>query len=509
MNFNIKYLRIIPVVGALALTGMVFNTGCVNSDNQPVKTSLVSDNTKIKYERYKSGKTPGDYTKTNRPAEANRLFVSKAVENEIVRVKGLLKNPKLAWMFENCFPNTLDTTVHVYTADGKPDTVVYTGDIHAMWLRDSGAQVWPYVMLANNDAELKSVIEGTIRRQFKCIILDPYANAFLDPQDPNPNHEWQTDITKMRLELHERKWEIDSLCYPIRLAYQYWKVTGDASIFDSQWMEAIKLVLQTFKEQQRKEGNGPYKFQRKTERALDTLNNGGLGAPVNPVGLIVSSFRPSDDATTLQFLVPSNFFAVSSLKKASEILTEVNKETGLAKECTDLATEVETALKEYATYDHPKYGTIYAFEVDGFGNHFLMDDANVPSLLAMPYLGDVKIDDPIYQNTRQFVWSEDNPYFFRGKAGEGIGGPHIGYNMVWPMSIMMKAFTSTDDAEIKTCIEMLLDTEDETGFMHESFNKDNPADFTRSWFAWQNTLFGELILKLINEGKVDLLNSIE
>ena len=239
------------------------------------------------------------------------------------------------------------------------------------------------------------------------------------------------------------------------------------------------------------------------------MRKDGLGAPVKPVGLIVSSFRPSDDATTLQFLIPSNFFAVSSLRKAAEILEKVNKKTALSKECKDLAQEVETALKKYAVYNHPKYGKIYAFEVDGFGNHHLMDDANVPSLLAMPYLGDVNVNDPIYQNTRRFVWSEDNPYFFKGKAGEGIGGPHIGYDMVWPMSIMMKAFTSQNDAEIKTCIKMLMDTDAGTGFMHESFHKDNPKKFTRAWFAWQNTLFGELILKLVNEGKVDLLNSIQ
>ena len=220
---------------------------------------------------------------------------------------------------------------------------------------------------------------------------------------------------------------------------------------DLSLIQAITNVLKTFKEQQRKDGVGPYKFQRKTERALDTVSNDGLGAPVKPVGLIVSSFRPSDDATTLQFLVPSNFFAVSSLRKAAEILEKVNKKTALSKECKDLAQEVETALKKYAVYNHPKYGKIYAFEVDGFGNHHLMDDANVPSLLAMPYLGDVNVNDPIYQNTRRFVWSEDNPYFFKGKAGEGIGGPHIGYDMVWPMSIMMKAFTSQNDAEIKTC----------------------------------------------------------
>ena len=303
--------------------------------------------------------------------------------------------------------------------------------------------------------------------------------------------------------------EIDSLCYPFRLAYHYWKVTGDASVFSDEWLQAVAYILQTFREQQRKKGNGSYHFQRKTERALDTLNNDGLGAPVRPVGLIVSCFRPSDDATTLQFLVPSNFFAVTSLRKAAEILETVNKETALAADCRALADEVEMALKRYATYNHPEFGTIYAFKEDGFSNHLLMDDANVPSLLAMPYLGDVDVNDPIYQNTRRFVWSDSNPYFFSGKAGEGIGGPHIGYDMVWPMSIMMKAFTSRDDAEIKTCIKMLMDTDAGTGFMHESFHKDDATNFTRPWFAWQNTLFGELILKLVNEGKVDLLNSID
>lgn len=313
---------------------------------------------------------------TNRPAAKDRLYTSKAVEEKIQLIKKLLTNAKLAWMFENCFPNTLDTTVHYRLLNGKPDTFVYTGDIHAMWLRDSGAQVWPYVQLANKDPELKKMLEGVIRRQFMCINIDPYANGY---NDGPTGGDWMSDLTDMKPELHERKWEIDSLCYPLRLAYQYWKETGDSSVFDKEWLEAIKNVLKTFKEQQRKDGVSPYKFQRKTERALDTLNNGGLGAPVNPVGLIVSSFRPSDDATTLQFLVPSNFFAVSSLRKAAEILSTVNKDITLSQECTNLASEVEIALQKYATYNHPEYGTIYAFEVDGFGNHMLMDDANVPS----------------------------------------------------------------------------------------------------------------------------------
>ena len=446
------------------------------------------------------------YTVTYRPAVGERLFKSKAVDKKIEEAKKQIKNKKLAWMFENCFPNTIDTTVH-YRLDenGKPDTFVYTGDIHAMWLRDSGAQVWPYVQFANSDPELKKMLEGVIRRQLKCILIDPYANAF---NDGPTGGEWMTDLTDMKPDVHERKWEIDSLCYPIRLAYEYWKVTGDDSIFDDQWISAMETILATFKEQQRKNGVGSYKFQRKTERALDTLNNDGLGAPVKPCGLIVSSFRPSDDATTLQFLVPSNFFAVSVLNKAAEILNTVNKRADLSKECSDLANEVQDALKKNAVVNHPKYGPVYAFEVDGFGNAYLMDDSNAPSLLSLPYLCDVDVNDPIYQNTRRFVWSDSNPYFFKGEAGEGIGGPHIGYDMVWPMSIMMKAFTSTDDKEIQDCLRMLLATDAETGFMHESFNKDDAKNFTRAWFAWQNTLFGELIVKLMNEGKTDLLNTL-
>ncbi len=450
-----------------------------------------------------------DYSKSNRPAPEDRLFTSEAIERQIERVKRVLTNEKLRWMFENCFPNTLDTTVRYYQNNGVDDTLVYTGDIHAMWLRDSGAQVWPYVQFANEDPALKAMLTGVIRRQFRCIGIDPYANAFLDPHDPNPDHQWMSDQTAMREELHERKWEIDSLCYPLRLAYHYWQVTGDTSIFDDEWLIAIKNILQTFHEQQRKESRGPYRFLRVTSRALDTLNNDGWGAPVNPVGLIASCFRPSDDATTYLFLIPSNFFAVSSLRKAAEILTTVNDDKTLARECTELADEVADALKKYAVYEHPEFGPIYAYEVDGFGGQNLMDDANVPSLLSMPYLGDVSLDDPIYRNTRAYVWSESNPYFFRGTAAEGIGGPHIGYDMIWPMSIMMKAFTSNDDAEIKQCIETLMMTDAGTGFIHESFHKDNPSHFTRAWFAWQNTLFGELILKLVDEGKAGLLNDID
>ena len=455
-------------------------------------TVVVPDNTKV----YPS----------KRPPMAERLFVSDAVEAKISEVQKLLSgNPRLAWMFANCFPNTLESTVHYRVVDGDDDTFVYTGDIPAMWLRDSGAQVWPYVQLAASDPKLKKMLRGVILRQLKCINIDRYANAF---NDGPTGAGWQSDVTKMTKDVFERKYEIDSLCYPVRLAYWYWLVTGDATIFGDIWLQAVDNIVKTFREQQRKDGHGPYQFFRMTDRTYDTVGWNGYGAPVKPVGLIASVFRPSDDRTSLPFLVPSNFMAVSSLKKMAEILTKVNAKPEKAAECQALADEVETALKQYAVVDHPKYGQIYAFEVDGFGNHLLMDDANVPSLLGMGYLGDVPMDDPIYQNTRRFVWSEDNPWFFRGQAGEGIGGPHIGYDMVWPMSIMMKCFTSQDDDEIRWCMRTLLKTDAGTGFIHESFNKDDANNYTRPWFAWQNTLFGELVLKLIADGKTDLLNNL-
>lgn len=443
----------------------------------------------------------------HRVEPADRLFVSKAVEKKILDVTKMLRNKRLAAMFAKCFPNTLDTTVHFTIGDdGEPDAVVYTGDIHAMWLRDSGAQVWPYVALAAQDKELKTLIKGVILRQLKSINLDPYANAFNKGKEGS---YWESDYTDMKPELHERKYEIDSLCYPIRLAFEYWKRTGDTSIFGEEWLKAMQNVLDVFHDQQQKTGRGKYRFQRKTHVGTDTRNNGGYGNPVRPVGLIASAFRPSDDATIFQFLVPSNFMAVSALRKAATILTTVNKNATLASDCRALANEVEAALKQHAIINHPKYGDIYAFEVDGFGGRNLMDDANVPSLLALPYISDVPASDPIYQNTRRFVLSEDNPYFYRGKVAEGIGGPHIGKDMIWPMSIMMRAFTSNDNAEIKACVTTLMNTDAGTGYMHESFHKDDANNYTRRWFAWQNTLFGELIVSLIDRGKLNVLNSIE
>src|SRR5512133_182146 len=273
-----------------------------------------------------------------RTPESKRKFRSEAVERTIQQMHSALANTELGWMYENCFPNTLDTTVDFEMVDGRPDTYVITGDIDAMWLRDSSAQVWPYLALMKDDKRLRLLIAGVINRQTRCILKDPYANAFY--KDETKVSEWKSDITQMKPGVHERKWEIDSLCYPIRLAYRYWKNSGDTSPFDSSWRQAIALTVQTFREQQRETGKGPYSFMRRTETQTDTVPGRGYGNPIRPVGLICSVFRPSDDATIFPFLIPSNFFAVVSLRQAAEMLEKIHHDADMAGQCRALATEV-------------------------------------------------------------------------------------------------------------------------------------------------------------------------
>ncbi len=438
-----------------------------------------------------------------RVPEVKRKFKSVAVERAIAQVQSSIGNKELAWMFGNCFPNTLDTTVEFEMIDGRPDTYVITGDIDAMWLRDSSAQVYPYLSLMQDDAPLQQLIAGVINRQTRCILKDPYANAFY--KDESKVSEWKSDRTEMKPGVHERKWEIDSLCYPIRLAYAYWKATGDKAPFDASWKRAIELTLQTFREQQRKTSKGPYRFMRQTEIQTDTVAGRGYGNPVRPVGLIVSIFRPSDDATVFSYLVPSNFFAVVSLRQAAEMVEKLQNDADLAKQCRALADEVEKALHEHAIVNHPKAGRVYAFEVDGFGNYYCTDDGNIPNLLSLPYLGAVPRNDRVYRNTRRMLLSALNPYYCFGKAANGLGGPHVGVDMIWPLGVVIEGLTATKDGEIRECLDVLRRTHAGTGFIHEAFHKDDPKKFTRSWFAWANTIFGEFVLKTFHE-RPQLLN---
>lgn len=434
---------------------------------------------------------------SNRPPAEKRTFRSEEVENTISTVRSSIHDREIAWIFENCYPNTLDTTVDFEIIDGKPDTLIITGDIDAMWLRDSTAQVWPYMPLIVKETKLRDLILGLINRQVKCVLTDPYANAFY--KDLTKESEWKSDRPSPGPGVHERKWEVDSLCYVVRLSWHYYKLTNDKNCFDSRWDKAMRLIVKTFRAEQRKEGSSPYSFIRRTSAMIDAPVFSGTGRPVKTTGLICSMFRPSDDATMYPYLVPSNIFASISLRQLSEIYSDILNDSEFAAECRSFADEIDSAINKYAVADHLHFGRIYCYELDGFGNKVYMDDANVPSLMSLAYLGAHKPDDAIYRNTRKFLLSDSNPYYLKGKAAEGQASPHTGKNKIWPMGIILRAMTSMDPSEISHCLSMLKKTHAGTGFMHEAFDKDNPEDFNRKWFAWANTLFGELIIKIHKE----------
>ena len=434
---------------------------------------------------------------SQRPVFGERTFTSRIIEQEIARAKAQIIDPELAWMFENCYPNTLDTTVDYEVIDGRPDTFIITGDIDAMWLRDSTAQVWPYMPFITQEKTLQNLVLGLVNRQTTCILKDPYANAFY--KDLTKESHWKNDEPSPIDGVHERKWEIDSLCYAVRLAHKYYALTQDTSAFDSRWDQAMRLLVHTLRVEQRKNDQSEYYFKRNRSKATDVPFFFGRGRPIKPVGLISSAFRPSDDAVLYPFLIPSNIFAVISLRQLAEIYANVLNDKEFAKECSDFANEVDTAIQQYAVAEHLHFGKIYAYEVDGFGNKVFMDDANVPSLMSLAYLDPAFKRDPVYQNTRTFLLSDNNPYYLKGKAAEGQASPHTGERGIWPMGIILRAMTSDDPTEIKHCLTMLKNTHAGTGFMHESFDMDDPNKFSRSWFAWANTLFGELIIKVLKE----------
>jgi meiotically up-regulated gene 157 (Mug157) protein len=402
-----------------------------------------------------------------------------------------IDDPKLAEMFRRCFPNTLETT----TVLTDEDTYVITGDIDAMWLRDSSAQVHPYLPFCAEDETLRRVVTGLIRRQARYVNIDPYGNAF--NFEPNGRGH-QSDETDQSPWLWERKYEVDSLCYPIRLAYTYWKHTQDISVFTEEWLRAAQKIVETWRVEQ-DHTHSPYRFTRRNVRETDTLPNEGRGNPVAPTGMTWSGFRPSDDSCVYGYLIPSQMFAVVELAHLVEILHQVRyyrDEISFAAECQNLQSEIDRGIQGYGIVNHPEYGEIFAYEVDGMDNTLLMDDANVPSLLSIPYLGYTTADDPVYQTTRRFQHTQDNPYYHAGSAGKWIGSPPPPPGSVWHIAIIMQALTSTSEAEVRECLEILKRTDAGTGYMHESFNPNDPSDYTRSWFAWANTLFGELILKV-------------
>ncbi|MBP1041446.1 glycoside hydrolase family 125 protein [Vagococcus sp. BWB3-3] len=396
-------------------------------------------------------------------------------------------NPKWGEIFSNCFANTLLTTVKRLEDN---TTFLLTGDIPAMWLRDSTAQVRPYLPIAAKDADLAEMIAGLVKRQFFYINMDPYANAFNEEAN-NAGH--QDDHTKMTPWIWERKYEIDSLCYPVQLAYLLYKATGDTAHFNQDFQDGVTKIL-TVWETEQDHSQSPYNFERDTWREEDTLTHGGKGTPVAKTGMTWSGFRPSDDRCIYGYLVPSNMFAVVVLDYLAEIYTDILPQPEVVARARKLKHEIDAGIKEFAQVNNGAGETIFAYEVDGLGNYSIQDDSNVPSLMAAPYLGYCDETDPVYLATRKTLLSKENPYYYEGKFAKGIGSSHTPENYIWPIAVSIEGMTTSDKSEKKRILDMLAATTGGTGLMHEGVNVDNPDEFTREWFSWANMMFCELVM---------------
>lgn len=397
------------------------------------------------------------------------------------------KHENWAINFNAAFANTLTTTIKKQTDN---TTFLLTGDIPAMWLRDSTAQVRPYLVIAKEDEELATMICGLVQRQFMYISIDPYANAFNETAN-GAGH--QGDHTTMNPWIWERKYEIDSLCYPVQLAYLLYKNTGLTKQFDDLFVAGIAKILDVFTIEQ-DHRNSTYFFERDTLRKEDTLENDGKGTPILPTGMIWSGFRPSDDACRYGYLIPSNMFAVVILGYIEQIFSTVLSNDTFVKKARKLKKEIQQGIETNGKTKNRQGESIFAYEVDGLGNASIMDDGNIPNLLSAPYLGYVQANDKIYQQTRKTILSHQNPYFYAGTFARGIGSSHTPENYIWPIALAMEGMTTTDKNEKASILDLLVKNDAGTHLMHEGFDVNNPNHYTREWFSWANMMFCELVM---------------
>lgn len=414
------------------------------------------------------------------------------------RFAGRITDPRLKRMFTDCFMNTLDTTVR----RDREGVYIITGDIDAMWLRDSSAQVMQYLLLAGGCAEARKLILDLSARQMRCILTDPYANAF--NQSAN-GKGWTGDETEMHPMVFERKFELDSLCYPLWLAVRYFKRTGDKSIFDHTFRRALSVILDTFETETRHGERSKYRHYRPNEPPALSIPNRGKGGECAFTGMIWSGYRPSDDACAYGYFIPGNMFVSVVLGLLPEIRTAAALDSATLDRAERLKAGVDEGIARYGTIEHPVYGKMYVYETDGLGHYQLMDDANVPSLLSLPYLGYCAEDDPIYRNTRRFVLGKGNPYWYEGGAITGVGSPHTPKDRVWPIAVIMEALTTSDRAVIDAAVRTVMRADGGTGYVHESVHKDDPSVYSREWFAWANSLFAYFLIE--KAGSISLIKN--
>jgi uncharacterized protein len=450
------------------------------------------------------------------------------VEEVIEDICGHMKDPDLAQIFGNAFPNTLDTTVRWHVDGIKthapksklfrdkdrwqgPHSFIVTGDINAEWLRDSTNQLAQYQPLAKHAPEISNLILGAIATQAEFIIESPYCNAFQPPSPSrlSPVHTSQEDVVHPAYEssiVFECKYELDSLAAFLSLSNQYYASTNSTAFLNPRWYLALDTILavldmqseSTFDPSTNLLRRNEYTFRRLTWLGTETLSLAGSGNPLaNGTGLIRSAFRPSDDATIFPFFIPANAMMSVELSRTADLLATIAGKQSLASAISSISASIRTGILTHAVVPHPIHGSILAFEVDGYGSHLLMDDANIPSLLALPLLGFLHASDPLYVSTRAAILSpKSNPYFLQGSQFHGIGGPHIGLKNAWPMSLLVQAMTSNDEVEIMQCVEAVKNMS-LLGLVNESVDVEHGAlAVTRSWFAWANSVFAQTILHL-------------
>ena len=395
---------------------------------------------------------------------------------------GRIQDREIEKLYRSCFKCTWETTLSLEETE---KTYIITGDIEAMWLRDSSMQVLPYLRHLGDDTVSRAV-RGLIRKQADLILIDPYANAF------NRNGDfacYKKDHTKMGPYIWERKYEVDSLAFPIFLLEAYYEKSRDDTILTDRVLQALETVIEVWKKEQNHAAESDYKFERDSESITETLENEGKGSPVGYTGMTWSGFRPSDDACQYHYLVPSNMLAVSVLRGLEKLPLSEN----LKKRAAELADEIAGGIRKYAVAEGPSGKGMYAYETDGLGNFNLMDDANLPSLLGAPWYRFCETDDPLYQETRKFLLSPENPYYFQGKYAAGIGSPHTPDGYIWHIGLIVQGLTTSNDSEKAAILEALKNTNAGTGHMHEGFDPNDPGRFTRPWFAWADSMFCLLV----------------
>jgi hypothetical protein len=408
---------------------------------------------------------------------------------EAVRRLDALGDPRFGATLVRCLDDTLRTTI-TRMPDGS--AFVLTGDIPAMWLRDSTVQLAPYLALVDGDEDLQELVVAVLRRQYDQIRADPYANAF--NAEPSGAAHDAADLCDDPW-VWEEKYEVDSLAFPLQLAERFAAATGRTDHLDDDWAATCRTVIAVWRTEQDHAAGSDYRFVRHGVPATDTLPDDGRGSPVGVTGMTWSGFRPSDDACVYGYNVAANLTAASVLDGVARIARTVRGDDALGAEAAELAAELRVGVERFGVVD----GT-WAYEVDGLGGVLRTDDANMPSLLSLPITSGIAADDACYLATRAFVLSTDNPTWWSGSAAHGVGSPHTPPEHIWPIAVAVEGLTSLDPAVRLERLRTLLDTDAGTGAMHESFHRDDPTVFTRPWFSWANAMYAELALDVVGLG---------